>query len=82
MVSRLIDSHGFKTAIYWSILLVGCYIIAGVICYEGPFLKRIASIKEREAIANPSFEPSKSDENYDIDDLGRSCSVKGLIAPK
>ncbi|KAJ5822555.1 hypothetical protein N7447_004895 [Penicillium robsamsonii] len=84
MVSRLIDSHGFKTAIHWSTLVVGCCMIVGVICCEGPFPPtRMAALKEREATANPSLESTKSDEKHehDTDDLGPPCSAEGPTAP-
>ncbi|KAJ5470061.1 hypothetical protein N7530_007418 [Penicillium desertorum] len=84
MVSRLIDSHGFKTAIHWSTLVVGCCMIAGVICCEEPFPpKRMAALKERDergAADNPSLTSSKS-KKHDTDDPVLSCSVEGPTVP-
>ncbi|KAJ5958931.1 uncharacterized protein N7479_006081 [Penicillium vulpinum] len=92
MVSRLINSHGFKTAIHWSTLVVGCCMIVGLICCEGPFPpKRMAALQEKEAIVNhssesskladPSVESSRSDEQHDPNNLGVPCSIEDTATP-
>jgi MFS family permease len=82
MVSRLIDSHGFKTAIHWSTLVVGVCMITGLICCEGPYPpKRMAALKEKEPSTTLSLESPKSDEKPEVDDLGVSRSVEGPTTP-
>lgn len=83
MVSRLINSHGFKTAIHWSTLVVGVCMIIGLLCCEGPYPpKRLAAMKEKESTATPSLESSKQDEKPEEGDLGASCSIEASITPE
>ncbi|KAJ5988396.1 hypothetical protein N7481_003606 [Penicillium waksmanii] len=82
MVSRLINSHGFKTAIHWSTLVVGVCMIVGLICCEGPYPpKRLAAMKEKESSATPSLESPKTDEKPDESELGVSCSIEASTTP-
>ncbi|KAJ5750793.1 hypothetical protein N7533_007821 [Penicillium manginii] len=82
MVSRLINSHGFKTAIHWSTLVVGVCMIVGLICCEGPYPpKRLAAMKEKESSASPSLDSPKTDEKSDEGDLGVSGSVEASTNP-
>ncbi|KAJ5387136.1 hypothetical protein N7509_009677 [Penicillium cosmopolitanum] len=83
MVSRLINSHGFKTAIHWSTLVVGVCMIVGLICCEGPYPpKRLAAMKEKESSATPSLESPKIDEKPDESGLGVSTSIEASTTPK
>jgi MFS family permease len=78
MVSRLIDRHGFKTAIHWSTLVVGVCMITGLMCCEGPFPpKSIAALKQKEENANLPLQSSENKETPNRGDTGLECSTEG-----